>query len=494
MARSAAALPLQTSLFAPQAVAVSTKRCSMLWAALFFPRLSLEVLRADDDAPPWVVVHEQGGQQVVYAASASAGQLGVESGMALTAAYALCPHLESEQRDEAAEQACLVRLADWAGRYTSMVSLEPQALLLEVGASLTLFGGLEAIRARIKKDLQRHCHDTSMAFAPTPQAALLLARCGADTAVTEPQALRAVLGRLSLEALPVTTKQAALFARLGLRLLRDLWRLPTAGVAKRFGVDLVDYLDRLSGVLPEPRLAHQSRPVFSARWSFSLETDNMTFIYHGLAQLLPQLASFMRLRGLALNRLQLVFYHTQCPASRVELGMQQLSDNAGHIFKLLHERLAQVQLRAPVLELDVVADEFHASVPGNESLFDGADGPDGEWRQMLDQLHVRLGAQAVTGLQWQADHRPERATGFGPPLDGEALGERPLWLLPQPQRLVNGLKNITRESGPERIESGWWDGGDVRRDYYRARDNAGRRLWLFRHLDEGGWYLHGLFA
>ncbi|MCG7874113.1 MAG: hypothetical protein JAZ11_18705 [Candidatus Thiodiazotropha lotti] len=51
---------------------------------------------------------------------------------------------------------------------------------------------------------------------------------------------------------------------------------------------------------------------------------------------------------------------------------------------------------------------------------------------------------------------------------------------------------MTSES--ERIEGGWWDGFDIRRDYYQARDRHGRRLWLFRNLQDGAWYLQGLFG
>lgn len=52
--------------------------------------------------------------------------------------------------------------------------------------------------------------------------------------------------------------------------------------------------------------------------------------------------------------------------------------------------------------------------------------------------------------------------------------------------------------GPERIESGWWDGGDVRRDYYVAQTPGGGRAWIFRDhrrgTDDGEWWLHGWFA
>jgi protein ImuB len=48
--------------------------------------------------------------------------------------------------------------------------------------------------------------------------------------------------------------------------------------------------------------------------------------------------------------------------------------------------------------------------------------------------------------------------------------------------------------GPERIETGWWRGRDVHRDYYRVESTAGRRFWLFRAIGDESWFLHGTFA
>ena len=78
---------------------------------------------------------------------------------------------------------------------------------------------------------------------------------------------------------------------------------------------------------------------------------------------------------------------------------------------------------------------------------------------------------------------------------------RPSLLLGQPRRLAcrggQPLHHgpITLLNGPERIESGWWSGEDLRRDYYIGKERTGRRLWLYRECDgEHNWYLHGFFA
>jgi protein ImuB len=94
---------------------------------------------------------------------------------------------------------------------------------------------------------------------------------------------------------------------------------------------------------------------------------------------------------------------------------------------------------------------------------------------------------------------------------------RPIWLLPQPVRLetvsvVDGesstpparfrrgsqMHEVVRTQGPERIETAWWRGPAVRRDYYEIETRSGDRYWIFRRLGRGAtagqWFLHGTFA
>jgi protein ImuB len=52
---------------------------------------------------------------------------------------------------------------------------------------------------------------------------------------------------------------------------------------------------------------------------------------------------------------------------------------------------------------------------------------------------------------------------------------------------------VLRHWGPERIETGWWRGPTVRRDYYRVETTAGPRFWIFRQNQRADWFLHGAF-
>ncbi len=53
---------------------------------------------------------------------------------------------------------------------------------------------------------------------------------------------------------------------------------------------------------------------------------------------------------------------------------------------------------------------------------------------------------------------------------------------------------VARHWGPERIETGWWRGRHVRRDYYHVETTSGARFWLFRETEGDAWFLHGVFA
>jgi protein ImuB len=66
--------------------------------------------------------------------------------------------------------------------------------------------------------------------------------------------------------------------------------------------------------------------------------------------------------------------------------------------------------------------------------------------------------------------------------------------LNRPRKLVNE-NELVFIAGPERIESGWWDNSEVRRDYYVALNLRGEACWVYReHRGDQGWYLHGVFA
>jgi protein ImuB len=126
--------------------------------------------------------------------------------------------------------------------------------------------------------------------------------------------------------------------------------------------------------------------------------------------------------------------------------------------------------------------------------------------ELIECLRGRFGARHVYGISAVAEHRPEHAwspfwssrgdrPAGKPALESSGTVQgRPLWLLPKPRRSDQTSYALAQNAGPERIESGWWDGQDVRRDYHVAIGPVGEKLWLYRDCSDDQWYLHGIFG
>jgi len=179
---------------------------------------------------------------------------------------------------------------------------------------------------------------------------------------------------------------------------------------------------------------------------------------------------------------------------------------AARIERVLKERLDALALSAPALALRLCAREAEAREDRSQALFDGGGQRHEALAELMDRLAARLGPQAVQGLACHADHRPELASRPGPEKPAAkaslpSVPSRPLWLVEPPEALreLHGRPQragpLALLAGPERIESGWWDGFDARRDYFIAIDSGQRWLWIFRDpRPPGGWFLHGWFS
>jgi protein ImuB len=194
--------------------------------------------------------------------------------------------------------------------------------------------------------------------------------------------------------------------------------------------------------------------------------------------------------------------------------------DAAHLQLLLRERLARITLALPTLELQLRCHQLVAAEAPNGELFPTRASVAEGLTRLLERLRARLGDSQVQRLQQVADHRPERASravpaqaamGALPLQPGAAAGSalplhRPAWLLPEPLPLAerDALpllegRPLQLVSGPERIETGWWDGATATRDYFIAQAEDGSLVWIYRGRLPGragdiNWFLQGRFA
>jgi protein ImuB len=469
-----------------------------LWLCAYFPDLALESLWLDLTQAVAALEHIK-GRPNLHAVSEPARAAGIEPGMTPAAAQALCPNLTIRIRDVDAERLALQGLADAAMDFSPWVSLDsPQCLLLEIASCLTLFGGAENLREKLRQALLKLNHRPLIAITPAPESSELLARLGLESFITDKKALRSALGPLPIAALRLDEKNSRRLQKIGIRNLTDLWRLPRDGLARRYGKELLNRLDALAGQDNRAFNAFHRPPRFEARRDMPVELERLEHFFPAVERLAEEFEAFLQARDATALGVSLEIIHHARPSTRLELNFRAGSRDAGHWLALLHEKLERSPLPAPVLALALFSQAIAPFQPKVVTLFDDDAAQingDREWQSMLDQLQARQGHSALKQLSILDDHRPERAMSTQPamPAHSRDLPERPLWLLNKPEALdIRGLRLL---SETERIESGWWDNAPIRRDYRVALDKLGRKLWVFRDLNtNGAWYLHGLFG
>ena len=505
-----------------------------LWLCLYLPELSLDALRGHA-AGPFAVFEEQQGVRRVLMVDAAAEAADIEPGLSVNAALSLCPELTLLERDPAREDSLMQQLAAWADRFTSFVVVESaDALLLEVAGSLRLYGGLDRIRRDVFRALGVRGVSLVMAAAPTPLASLWLARAGLkDT--SEPGDSRQLAGRLRQVPLTCTGWPASAIDKLrgmGLGYVGDCMRLPRQGFARRFGVRLLNELDRALGRLPDPREHFRSPERFSADYEFECEQSDSELILNACRELLCRLERFLRSRQVQIQRVRFSFFHLQADATHLVLGCVRSGQGVEHWSELLRLRFEQIELPAPVIALRLCGGRGEAASLKTPELLDaGKRSASDPIEHLVERLHARMGAEAVQGVTTVAEHRPQYAWRPTPAVEAPphcaAVGghwneaemprllpdvqrtqslllRRPLWMLdmPEPLPIRDGRPYYRGSrlmlSGPERLESGWWDEAGIARDYFVARDDEGVCLWVYRdRRDRGGqatWYLHGMFG
>ncbi|MDX9765584.1 MAG: DNA polymerase Y family protein [Chiayiivirga sp.] len=471
----------------------------MRWACVLLPHLALDgALRAGgpDDAP-FALVDGPAQRRVLHDACDRARALGLKPGQPLGVAQALAGRLQVRPRDVREEARQRDLLAAWAYGFSSQVAaFGPRALAVEVGGSRALFGGWEEIAPRWREELAALGFRHRLALAPNPLAARVLAGIEDDAQVADDAALRARLDALPLARSGLPEPMVQALARMGLRQLGALRALPRSALMRRFPPRLLEHLDALYGEREIALPLYRPPPRFAARVELSHRVESSQALLFPLRRLTGDLALYLGARDGGAQRFELVLEHEDHPATRVPVGLLAPEREAGLLFELARGRLERAAVPAPVEALALHAESLPPFAPEHRDLFDPRPQQAVPWEVLRERLRARLGEDAVQGLALRADHRPERASAPGesdapapaPTLDAP----RPAWLVREAPPLYGAPRVL---AGPERIESGWWDCADARRDYYRVLTRDGREAWVYRERGgDGTWHLHGWFA
>jgi protein ImuB len=407
------------------------------------------------------------------------------------------------------ETVIVEQLAGWATSFTSEVSVDAaQALLLEIRGSLQLFGGQEGIRTLLRQGLHVRGHQSVISCAPTARGALWLARAGIECVLLSRDELHQRLLPVPVGCLGWSVTTLQMLRQMGIRTLGECVRLPRQGFARRFGPGRLHELDQAFGRSPELRQAHVVPVHFADTLELPVETTCVAVLLAGFQRLLSRLGDHLQSVQMSTDILCCHCRHPDGSDTELRIRLCRPAASASAFTELLRLRLEAVILPAPVTLLALQARLSAGQSATGSDLLGRELETDSGLSGLLERLRARLGRHAVRGLALVDEYRPERAwRPVSDPLNTQSgtsrqtLRRRPVWILPVPRLLQQAAGQpvhqgtLCLECGPERIETGWWDGDDIRRDYYVARNGRGARLWVYQDLrGMADWYLHGIFC
>jgi protein ImuB len=393
-----------------------------------------------------------------------------------------------------------------------------EAVVLEVGASIRLFGGKRALRDRVVAESEElGC--TKVAWADNAFAALCLSRAGIENGVTRP--LSQLLDGLRLDVLTATRAHATELSHLGCESLGDLRRLPRGGLSLRFGDELVVALDLAYGGMTKGHVWVEPPEDFSARLEFSQRVELAPALLMGASRLLQELCWWLAARHSGVTAIEFGWAHDVMRGRHVEATGSLVvrtafpTRNMEHLEGLLAEHLAHVVLGAPAGEVTLKATEVVLLEETSASFLPDVVNRKQSRALLRERIAARIGPENVQRPVLLEDHRTEW-TQHWLPLDKQPPKRKaaapsfpaPTCVLDTPVPLAvrnrrpyfqGPLKLLL---GPHLAEGGWWhrtgDGADqrhlhIRRDYYVAMSAHAGVLWVFQEGREK-WFLHGSFS
>lgn len=411
-------------------------------------------------------------------------------------------------------------------RSQSSLEIAPESLLLDITGCPSLFGGEEAYLDLVEHGLTQQGWQPRVAIADTLGAAWALAHYGPSRSLAPPGQTEDALRPLPVTALRLPEETVYALYELGIDRINELMNLPRSSISSRLGSMVLERLSQALGHASEVLVPYRPPTEIEAVCPFEYPTDQLEVLSYALDRLTDHIHQALQERVWGALRLECWLYHERDEPTRIELGLSRPSRSLKHLRLLLHTRFETVAIPGPIASVRLCVTASAPLEEGQADLFDDEQPHiTGELAALIDKLSSRLGREAVTSPKLVPDPQPEYACRFEPTIPSYAAEagsatapslsadvlphDRPMRLWPEPVPILAvsvvpqgspvqfrwlGVEHRVGQSwGPERIETGWWRGVDVHRDYYIVETTEGARFWIFRSRDHGRWFLHGCF-
>lgn len=409
----------------------------------------------------------------IMASNSLARQSRIVPGMPVSEAMAIKPDLRLLEYDPQEDLAALVELAQEAWQFSPMVGLEgldaqlwagrflhqPQAFFLDATGLTKLLGGPTAMLRQILGWLAGKGYIAYAAMAPSLGAAWALAnyayRSQAETQLLrqaqaelkssvmmeKPTATTMVEGNdlpsgvvvesvaelpdavdpLPINALRIDGKTHHLLRQLAIRSIGELALLPRAGLANRFGEQLVHRLDEVRQGKATPIVCLKEPATYTVETSLEIPTIQRATIEEIMRRLVHELCQRLKNQGEGALRLVACLRPEQGVTHLVSLGLYRATCNERHLCSLILGQLErQVFQHAaktvqPLVAVRLMATMAAPLVWKQQELFNTESQRHREpLAHLIDLLAGRLGRRSVVAARLQRHPQPELVCQWRP--------------------------------------------------------------------------------
>ncbi len=347
--------------------------------AVVLPFLRIELARASlpDDAGPLALVVARPcggikdersllGNTRLDEVCPEARARGLRPRQTIASARARCAELRVRVVALEAVREALSRVSEALMAFGSTASfeLESNVLWLDVTGCAHLHGsesdptGEATLAARVQAFVEKIGYACRVAIADGPRVAAAVARLetrrGAKPIVVSPGESKTALRALPIGALPLAESSMRWLARLGMRTVGDLQKLPRQSLSTRLGASAASVMALLDGEDSTPLTAYVPPivPEEMATLEYGIEfTEALLFVVKGLSD---RMALRLAGRAMAATRLELVLGldRALAPGELQSILNQPLAAplaEASEMLAVLRSRIESFTIEAPIL-------------------------------------------------------------------------------------------------------------------------------------------------
>lgn len=474
-----------------------------MWLALYVPALPLQAFSHTlVETAPVAVFEREGRRPHIVARNLKAARLGITLHSSLAQATALSDSLITLQREPLREAALLQQLAEASSRLTPNVHIQPSfGVLLEVAASIALFGGAQALRQQAESIAQQQRIRCHVVLAATASGARWLARAHRQLVVDGN--IGPWLDDLCLENTDFSAALVAELHALNLHSVEAVRRLPSAELNRRFGTPVTLALARAYGEVTETLPYWLPVARFNEVVEFLDPAREQSHWIAGVETLLLQLQHFLQTRAASTTGIKFAFHAGRQTQTKLPLQAAHGMHYAADWLRLFHARIERQLITHEISRISLCCEHTEPMHFNDVDLFDKSKQHDRDWQALTALLKLRLGDTALHPPHCHQTALPESTATYkiAPENIAHKQALRPVWLVNPPRRLsdreVNAFTQSFHLQQPERIQEHWTqpDGTpSTLRDYYIAKTQDHRALWVFRERLRNAWFLQGVFA